>query len=90
MLRKWSTKLSFSLGNKIEFCLVPEVVKYYKYVINEKTLIFILKNENCSSPIKKHSFSIEWTKLHMRNLSHTQYFQRELTHVGCKLVVIDV
>jgi len=33
---------------------------------------------------KKHSFPTKWTKLSLHNLSHTRYFQRELTHTSCK------
>jgi len=44
-------------------------------------------SEKCSSPIKKHSLLIEWTKVLMRDLSQVRYFQRELAHTGYKLNV---
>jgi len=45
-------------------------------------------NEKCSSSIKKHSLPTEWTKVHMRDLSHARYFQRELTHANYKPSVL--
>ena len=36
--------------------------------------------ENCSSPIIKHPSPTEWTKVPLCDLSHTKYFQRDLTH----------